>query len=315
MNRLLSIVLPVYNREAYVIRTLESICASTYRPVELIIVDNGSTDGSLQLCEEWAADHRCEDFEVQVLQEEKRGANSARNRGLAACKGDYVAFFDSDDLFCSDALTDVAKAVEEEEADLLFLPVEEWVEGQARRRTYRKSSKPQVHILNSMLSTASMIFRTQWLRELGGWDESLSIWQDWELGVRVLLHRPRIHWLCERVYHQNMVHAASITGSSFSEHVMEIIAAMRRAVEDVERDPQLSERERSGCRKALYFRAAIMAGKLRQEGNAEGAAAFRKVAETVIPHPLKNVKMTGLMLENYTALGGRGAWRLALALV
>ena len=90
---------------------------------------------------------------------------------------------------------------------------------------------------------------------------------------------------------------------------------MRRVVGEVKEAARLSEKERARCLRALYYRGMILAGKLRREGCADGAAAYRALVEEIIPHALKPVRLAGMMLSAYSAVGGRGAWRLALGLV
>ena len=315
MKGLISIVVPVRNRAHCVTRTLDSIVASAYRPIEVIVVDNGSTDDSLEVCKQWAERQAGDDLNVKVLQEMKPGGNAARNRGLAEVRGEYVVFFDSDDLFCGEALEDIAQAVEREETDVLFLPVEQEVDSVVNVRAYTKSTAPQTQILNGMWSTASMVFRTQWLRDLGGWDERLTVWQDWELGLRALLHQPRVVWLTSRAYHHINVHSDSVSGGNFSETLEGTLQTMRIVAEEVKEAESLTKRERGRCLSALYFRARIMEGQLRKEKNVKGAEQYRKLANEIIAHPLKPVLMWGHLLSSYTAAGGRGAWRAALRLL
>ena len=315
MKGLISIVVPVRNRAHCVTRTLDSIVVSTYRPIEVIVVDNGSADDSLNVCNQWAERQAGEHLNVVVLQELKSGGNAARNRGLAEVRGEYVAFFDSDDLFSGEALEDIAHAVGQEETDVLFLPVEQEVDGVVNVRAYEKSTAPKTQIMNGMWSTASMVFRTQWLRNLGGWDERLSVWQDWELGLRVLLHQPRVVWLTSRPYHHINVHPDSVSGVNFSETLEGTLQTMRIAAEEVKAAESLTQWERGRCLRALYFRARIMEGQLRKEKNSKGAEKYRILANEVIAHPLKPVVMWGHLLSSYTAAGGRGAWRLALRLL
>ena len=317
MKPLLSIVIPVYNRAGRVLRTLDSIATTTYRPLELLVVDNASTDNSQLVCQGWAEGHASADFGIRVLSQPTPGANAARNLGLQSCRGEYVFFFDSDDLFCAAALDDVAAVTRtEERPDWLFLPVEQGEdESHMHARAYQQSSAPHVHLLNSQLSTSSMVFRTQWLREIGGWNESLNVWQDWELGTRVLLHAGRCRWLCSRTYHRIFLHPDSITSNGFSQTFHGTLAAMRCVVEEVKEAAGLTVRERARCERALYYRSMILAGKLRQEGCAEGASAYRSLAKEIIPHATKPVRLTGMMLHAYSSVGGRGAWRLALGLL
>jgi len=306
----LSVVVPVRNRAHCVVRTLESIAASTLLPAQLIIVDNGSTDDSLAVCREWAGRQAAGGMDISVLSEPRHGANAARNRGLAECRTAYVAFFDSDDLFDASFVADVSACVAAGKgtSDLLFLPSCQAIEGRLQRRYYRESADPAVHVLTSMLSTQSMVFRTAWLREIGGWDERLGVWQDWELGLRALLHAPRIQWLTARAYHRVLIHPDSITGGSFAQTWEGTLAAMQVAMERTSGREPLHVRTRI----ALRLRAMIMAGYMQREHCAEGVAAYQELASRCVVHPAKPLWWVGRMLFRYVALGGRGGWRIAL---
>lgn len=91
---IISVIVPVYNVEAYLNRCVESIVGQTYRDLEIILVDDGSRDGSPQMCDEWAK----KDGRIKVIHKENGGLSDARNAGLAVATGDYVSFVDSDDL-------------------------------------------------------------------------------------------------------------------------------------------------------------------------------------------------------------------------
>ena len=92
-NDLLSVIVPVYNAEKYLSRCIESILASTYHNLELILVDDGSSDSSLQICEKY----RMLDNRVKVFHKENGGVSSSRNYGIEKMQGRYLAFVDSDD--------------------------------------------------------------------------------------------------------------------------------------------------------------------------------------------------------------------------
>jgi len=95
---LISIIIPVYNIRDYVERCIRSVCAQTYRNLEIIIVDDGSTDGSGEVCDALAL----QDRRIRVIHTENRGQGAARNRGLAVAKGEYTGFVDGDDYIDSD---------------------------------------------------------------------------------------------------------------------------------------------------------------------------------------------------------------------
>lgn len=89
----LSVIVPVYNVEGYLRRCLDSILPLLEFPAELILVDDGSTDGSGKICDEYAGKYE----NIRAVHQENRGVSSARNLGVSMAKGEYVAFFDSDD--------------------------------------------------------------------------------------------------------------------------------------------------------------------------------------------------------------------------
>lgn len=92
-----SVIVPVYNVAPYLREALDSVVGQSYRDLEIIIVDDGSTDGSSEICDEYRSDPR-----VQVIHQENRGLSNARNAGLDVSSGVYIAFLDSDDAFHPD---------------------------------------------------------------------------------------------------------------------------------------------------------------------------------------------------------------------
>ena len=89
----LSVIVPVYNVEAYLARCVDSILAQSFADFELILVNDGTRDGSVSIMEDYA--HR--DGRVRLVHKENGGLSSARNAGLAVANGEYVIFIDSDD--------------------------------------------------------------------------------------------------------------------------------------------------------------------------------------------------------------------------
>ena len=92
-NDLISIIVPVYNVEKYLVKCLESIINQTYKYLEIILIDDGSTDGSGRICDEYAK----KDNRIKVSHKGNGGLSSARNVGLDMSAGQYIAFVDSDD--------------------------------------------------------------------------------------------------------------------------------------------------------------------------------------------------------------------------
>lgn len=110
----ISVIVPVYNTEKYLHRCVDSILAQTYTDFELLLIDDGSTDGSGAICDELAQ----KDSRVRVFHQENGGVTSARKLGVKKSRGDYIYFVDSDDSIYNNAL-DVIYACMTDEYDLV----------------------------------------------------------------------------------------------------------------------------------------------------------------------------------------------------
>lgn len=97
---LVSVIIPVYQVESYLNDCLTSVVCQTYRDLDIILVDDGSTDQSSQICDNWAE----KDARIRVFHQENQGLSGARNTGLAMAKGEYVFFLDSDDEMLPDCI-------------------------------------------------------------------------------------------------------------------------------------------------------------------------------------------------------------------
>ena len=110
-----SVIIPVYNAEKYLRQCLDSVVNQTLQEIEIICVDDGSTDGSLAILREYeAADSR-----VKVLTQKNQYAGVARNNGMAAATGEYYAFMDADDYYSENALASMYNIAAEHELDVL----------------------------------------------------------------------------------------------------------------------------------------------------------------------------------------------------
>lgn len=112
---LLSVIVPVYNVEAYVGRCIDSILNQTYRNLEVILVDDGAKDSSGAICDSYGE----KDSRVRVIHKENGGLSSARNAGLDVCRGEYITFVDSDDWIEPDAYENMLKTAWDLEVKLV----------------------------------------------------------------------------------------------------------------------------------------------------------------------------------------------------
>lgn len=309
---LISIIVPVYNRETLLPATLTSLYSQTYRPLEVVLVDNGSSDGSMALCEAFRQDHDGPSFSVKVLSRPTGGANGARNTGFETSTGKYVLFFDSDDTLYPDSLARIAFQVREEEApDMLVFPFELlFPDGRRSGRPHRFSADPAAQLIDTVVATHNMCLKRSLVVEAGGWNETLSRWQDLEFGFRLLLRAESVAWISGKPFHAVRVHASSISGPAFSDDADSLDVALScieteiRSVEDA--------RLRHHLQRALCFKRSVLAGNLWQEGRYELSKA--QFGKALLQLPVGPVFYYALILRAnylYMKLKGRGFWRLA----
>ena len=119
-DSLISVIIPVYNTETYLASCLDSVLTQSYRNLEVIVIDDGSSDFSLNVAEKYAE----QDDRVTVYPQENAGMSVSRNRGLSVATGDFICFVDSDDLLLPDALEVMLEVLNEENADIIQGTVE-----------------------------------------------------------------------------------------------------------------------------------------------------------------------------------------------
>lgn len=111
--KLVSIIVPIYNVEKYLSQCLDSIINQTYNKLEIILVDDGSTDGCANICDEYAKN----DYRIRVIHKKNAGLGMARNSGLEIANGDFVVYVDSDDWLEKNMVEKLLIAIDQEQAD------------------------------------------------------------------------------------------------------------------------------------------------------------------------------------------------------
>ena len=115
---LVSIILPVYNAQSHIARCLDSICAQTWKDLEIIVLNDGSKDQSLPVCQEY----RSRDQRILLVDKANSGVSDTRNLGLKLASGEYVQFVDSDDYIDPDFTQNLVTAAQKHHADLVIAP-------------------------------------------------------------------------------------------------------------------------------------------------------------------------------------------------
>ncbi|WP_241128603.1 glycosyltransferase family 2 protein [Cognataquiflexum nitidum] len=192
---LVSIIIPVFNKAAYIRETLDSALAQSYPNIELVLVNDGSIDGSLAILEEYKA--RFPD-KIVLVDQVNGGVSKATNIGIQASKGDYIQFLDADDLLSPDKIENQLRLLEGKSPFVIASC--EWVN--FRDDTQNFSRVPYgvfgdfetgldwlLHSWNKqeMMQPGAWLTHRKVIEKVGDWDESLVINQDGEFFCRVLL--------------------------------------------------------------------------------------------------------------------------------
>ncbi len=274
----ISVIIPVYNRAGLVGRTLESIAAQTCRRFDVILVDNGSTDNTREILDRWASAQSPDHIRVTILSERRPGACHARNLGFSVAETPLVMFFDSDDIMSPrliDAITDCFES--NPESDIVGWDIAQQLpSGKFHKGRFETVAPLYNHIIHGSLSTQRFACRRQLIERAGGWDGSVRGWNDYELGMRLLLLRPVISKLDLSDTVTTFFTETSITGRSFSD------------------DPEKWEHSLSLCRDNLLraghddaavwidVRRMILAARYAGEGAADHSRRLRR--ETLGQH-------------------------------
>lgn len=310
-----SIVIPVYNRAETVLRTLSSVKMQSYRPLQLVLVDNASTDHTLGTLNEFRQKESKPDFEVLVTREPVSGACAARNRGFDLCDGEWVLFFDSDDVMAKSLVKKYVQEVERlrGHVDVVLSPGELLdTRGDKRKLPFYKSDLIARHILHCVLATQRYAVRREFFARTDMWNTGLPSWNDYEMGLRLLLHRPRMAYL-EGKPRVTVISsgANSITGTEFSSRCGYWERVITLMMDEV-RCSGLKDKRR--YLRLLEYRKIVLAAQYFMEGNGD-------LAEQLYAHTMSrlsdSVRMRLVIPWLYKRLcaGKRGNAQIARLLV
>ncbi|MES2682303.1 MAG: glycosyltransferase family A protein [Pseudomonadota bacterium] len=213
MTPRISVIVPVYNGEAYLGECLASIAAQNLRPVEVIVVDDGSTDGSARLATAQGA---------RLLQQANRGPAAARNAGIAAASGELLAFLDADDIWPADSLSLRCQCLLEADADIAHGLTEwqKWLPAEARWEV--------LEITSRLLFISSILFRRRAFEQIGVFDEDMRFSEDVDWCLRAQdAGLPRA--MSETVVHHYRFHGSNMTLQA-PDKDRYLFMAMRRSV-------------------------------------------------------------------------------------
>jgi glycosyltransferase involved in cell wall biosynthesis len=188
MNILVSAIITTHNRSSLLRRAIESVLNQTYKPIECIVVDDKSTDNTKEVCKEYPSIQF-----IYIPPEESKGGNYARNKGILAAKGEYVAFLDDDDYWLPEKTKEQMDVINDKSCEVVYCPktLEEISSGNATTYIHESaypflSGDMRRKILYHICTTTScLLVKRSALVGVGMFDENLKFWQEYELTIRL----------------------------------------------------------------------------------------------------------------------------------
>ena len=208
---MISVIIPTFNRKQLLLEAVESVRRQSFRDWELLVVDDGSTDGTDQVIESLISDG------IRCIRQEHSGVSAARNRGIRAARNDWIAFLDSDDYWHKQKLQQQFEALEANPEYLAVHTDEIWIRSGVRvnpRKHHQKRSGWMFHhcLRLCLISPSSILLHRSLLDESGLFDESFPVCEDYELWLRITARRP-VFFVPEKLVVKRGGHADQLSRS------------------------------------------------------------------------------------------------------
>lgn len=301
----ISIIIPVYNREKLIVRCLDSVKDQTVLPYELVVVDNNSTDSTRFVVEKWKSENSNLPISFKILNQSIRGAYAARQKGQENAEGDYFIFFDSDDAMRPNLIEEVLnKLSEHPDADVVcWQCMIHQLDKSSRVPPFMADKPLEAHLVHTLLRPQGYTIRKSFLEKTGGWNKQLFVWDDLELGQRILLKNPVIYPL-KKILADIFSQEESITGLDFSSKQGEwekILDEMANNAASLQTPDSIK------INNIIDYRRVILAAHYKREKN---LSAARNLYKKTIQKKSMKYRIPLIFAYHYTSLGLRGAWRI-----
>jgi glycosyltransferase involved in cell wall biosynthesis len=254
---------------------LESVLAQTCDDFELIIVDDGSSDGTVAELRRWSGD-------LRVIHQERQGVAAARNHGAGAARGRYLAFLDSDDLWLPNKLA-VQLAFMRARPEVCICQTEEiWVRRGARINPKAKHQKPSGDIFKRSLdlclvSPSAVMMTRELFRKTGGFDESFPVCEDYDLWLRIAIEHP-VPLLPQKLVVKRGGHGDQLSHSLWGIDRFRVLALQKLL-----RSGLTGERRRWALA-ALWRKVSVLAQGARKRQRESDALAYEAIVNEFDPY-------------------------------
>jgi glycosyltransferase involved in cell wall biosynthesis len=267
-----SVVIPTFNRSEPVQRALRSVLAQTCKDYELIVVDDGSTDSTLEELQKFGSS-------LMILSQERRGVSAARNLGISESRGSLIAFLDSDDEWRPEKLSRQIETFRKAPAKFCCHTDELWL------RNGREVPQKPIHrkqggfffersLERCLISPSSVIMSKDLLEEVGLFDETLEAAEDYDLWLRITAFH-RVEFIPERLL---IKHGGR--DDQLSETVPAIDRFRIKAILKTLQNPLLKDDYRCAAIRVLIRKCEIMATGCRKRSRQEEAQIYLELVES-----------------------------------
>ncbi len=268
-----SVVIPTYNRRAMVTEAIESVLAQGDADFELIVVDDGSTDGTFETLSPLN--------QMTLERTERRGPGAARNRGVALANAPLIAFLDSDDLWAPEKLSRQSSFMRAHPECAISQTGEIWIRDGRRvnpgRRHLKRSGDIFLDSLKTcLISPSAVILRTELFRAIGGFDEDLPAAEDYDLWLRILLEH-EVGLLDEPLTTRRAGHLDQLSSSVPAIDRFRVVALMKLLASD-----RLSDPRRAAVVDALIEKCGILEKGAHRRGRTSEAGLYQTVATAAV---------------------------------
>lgn len=293
-----SVIIPIYNAEKTLARCIESLTAQGREDVELLLINDGSTDRSEEICKEYQ--QKCGN--IRYFVQENRGVSAARNVGLAEAQGEYVLFVDSDDYVSHAYFETIDAALAKEKADLLLFG-EQYTSGEKARADYGEAIQGQelniYQKLNLLLrglqldALHSKVFRRDIIRQQGlHFQENLAVGEDTLFVFTYILHIHNIWAENIPVYYTDVSNGESLT-RKYRPYLCDQLMDVHKRMFSLVKDCDWPESEKKSIQATVtwsFYRSAYSVCKDLRKGNMtpkERREKIRKVCDRFMEESIK----------------------------
>lgn len=263
-----SVVIPTYNRRDKVVEALESVLRQTHQDMEIVVVDDGGSDGTPERIAKFFSDNR-----LRVISQPNLGASAARNRGAAETSGEWLAFLDSDDLWLEDKIQKQLEAMEKHPESPACYTEEIWFRRGVRVNPGKIHAKFSGWIFDRCLplciiSPSSIMIKRKVFELLGGFDESFPACEDYDLWLRLSARHP-IHLLDEQLIVKRNGHEGQLSAIHFGQDRFRI-----KALWKITEDDELPIELKRQALELIASKSKIMSDGAKKRGKTERAEVF-----------------------------------------